>query len=343
MRIRAKRRESGSGAVRSGCCSSLQSNRQQAPFFPAGERGRGVPGAFFQAKPEIGSANDGFEREADAMADRVAGAGSASRLQRKEGAGTAGSNPAPQPDSINGSGGRPLATATLREMNRAFAADFGNVRIHTDDQAARLSRRLQARAFTFGKDVYFNKGHYDPSSTAGRHLLAHELTHVLQQSGPAGARRIQAALLPRNQDCGSLATLPIHERPSDPVNRGAHFTETFRRPASGRVRVTVTATAPTGAAARYGFAPAGALGDVTVATPVPAGQVCGADDTFGSTVGQCHLISDEYLEDQHVERIGGTIRYEIALPEANRTTYELYWVRIYTNCRVYLDVRVDPV
>ena len=77
--------------------------------------------------------------------------------------------------------GRPLPPRLRAEMEAAFGADFGAVRIHTDETAAQLSRMLGAQAFTRGNDIFFNKGRFDPDTTAGKRLLAHELTHTRQQ------------------------------------------------------------------------------------------------------------------------------------------------------------------
>ncbi|SFM60914.1 protein of unknown function [Chitinophaga sp. YR627] len=77
--------------------------------------------------------------------------------------------------------GVPLSPDVKREMSQAIGADFGNVRVHTGDKATELSSELGAQAFTHGNDVYFNSGKYDPSTAGGKHLLAHELTHVVQQ------------------------------------------------------------------------------------------------------------------------------------------------------------------
>lgn len=79
--------------------------------------------------------------------------------------------------------GRPLPPVLRDSMEPRFGADFSSVRLHVDREAADLSSRLHARAFTQGSDIYFAPGAYDPASHAGRHLLAHELTHVVQQ-GP---------------------------------------------------------------------------------------------------------------------------------------------------------------
>lgn len=77
-----------------------------------------------------------------------------------------------------------------------FGADFSEVRVHSGSQAGELTQALQAKAFTVGNDVVFGEGQYSPGSTTGRQLLAHELTHVVQQGGgqfkyrslPAAAR-----------------------------------------------------------------------------------------------------------------------------------------------------------
>ena len=67
------------------------------------------------------------------------------------------------------------------EMEAAFGADFSAVRIHTDETAARLNKMLGAQAFTRGNDIFFNAGRFNPDTSAGKHLLAHELTHTRQQ------------------------------------------------------------------------------------------------------------------------------------------------------------------
>jgi len=78
-------------------------------------------------------------------------------------------------------GGDPLPGKTLGFMNQAFGLDFSKVRIHTGTQAAEMSQGIQAKAFTHGSDVYFNRGQYNPNSSDGKYLLAHELTHTIQQ------------------------------------------------------------------------------------------------------------------------------------------------------------------
>ena len=79
--------------------------------------------------------------------------------------------------------GMPLPEEIKRELETEMKADFTNVRIHTDAMAIQLSATLNAQAFTHGYDIYFNMGKYDPYSREGKHLLVHELTHVVQQKG----------------------------------------------------------------------------------------------------------------------------------------------------------------
>jgi Domain of unknown function (DUF4157) len=77
--------------------------------------------------------------------------------------------------------GEPLPASTRAEMERAFGADFSSVRVHTNGGAAQLSRGLKAQAFTYGEHIFFDHGRYDPESAQGKRLLAHELTHTVQQ------------------------------------------------------------------------------------------------------------------------------------------------------------------
>lgn len=81
------------------------------------------------------------------------------------------------------SSGQPIDTRTRSIMETRFGHDFSKVRIHTDDRAAESTRMINARAFIVGQDVVFGKGQYSPGTTEGKRLLAHELAHVLPQTG----------------------------------------------------------------------------------------------------------------------------------------------------------------
>lgn len=98
--------------------------------------------------------------------------------------------------SIRGDG-LPLDAATRAYMEPRFGHDFSQVRVHNDGEAARLTRTVNALAFTSGQDIFFREGEYDPTSFTGQRLLAHELAHTVQQaSGPvSGIPRSNGALM----------------------------------------------------------------------------------------------------------------------------------------------------
>ncbi len=79
--------------------------------------------------------------------------------------------------------GSPLPEKVQADMEGRFGTDFDDVQVHTDSESAQLSRDLKAQAFTHGRDIYFGAGKYNPDSGQGQELLAHELTHVVQQTG----------------------------------------------------------------------------------------------------------------------------------------------------------------
>jgi len=101
--------------------------------------------------------------------------------------------------------GQPLPESTRGPMESAFGADFSRVRIHSDEEAGRLANRAGAVAFAHENDVYFNRGAFEPHTRPGRHLLAHELTHVVQQGHAVQRRAIQRAALPPRPLHGSAA------------------------------------------------------------------------------------------------------------------------------------------
>ncbi|MBC2762792.1 MAG: DUF4157 domain-containing protein, partial [ANME-2 cluster archaeon] len=89
-----------------------------------------------------------------------------------------------QINAIKG-GGRPLAESERAYFEPRFGADFSQVRVHTDTQAAETARAVNAKAYTLGQDVVFGAEQYAPETAVGRRLLAHELTHVVQQTSPS--------------------------------------------------------------------------------------------------------------------------------------------------------------
>ncbi len=93
-------------------------------------------------------------------------------------------------------GGQKLPDDTRGFMESRFGADFSGVRVHTDNNAIQMNQAVGARAFTHGNDIHFNHGKYNPNSSSGRHLLAHELTHVLQQKVCNATKQVQCNSIP---------------------------------------------------------------------------------------------------------------------------------------------------
>jgi hypothetical protein len=87
--------------------------------------------------------------------------------------------------------GQPLSDSVRSFMEPRFHTDFSAVRLHTDASAHDLARSVNAQAFTVGTNIVFGAGHYDPASERGKHLLAHELTHVVQQGQGSGSSALQ--------------------------------------------------------------------------------------------------------------------------------------------------------
>jgi hypothetical protein len=116
-------------------------------------------------------------------------------IQRKaEGMPNLSANVASEIQAARG-GGSPLPLSVRRFMEPRFKADFSGVKVHTGDRAARLNRKVNAKAFAVGGDVFFGKGEFQPETERGKELIAHELTHTIQQ----GASR-QAPAVQRSED-----------------------------------------------------------------------------------------------------------------------------------------------
>ena len=166
-----------------------------------------------QMKMTVNRPGDKFEQEADRMADKVMRPAPATtlkddRLQRqtddklqkapapdekvqkkeddklqRKGSGEASAVGAATQSAIQNktTGGQPLSADTRSYMEPRFGADFSNVRIHSDSESASLSNHLSARAFTYQNHVFFSRDQYQPGTGEGKQLLAHELTHTVQQ------------------------------------------------------------------------------------------------------------------------------------------------------------------
>lgn len=205
---------------------------QSKPSRPA-RSAPGAPLQRLQARLEVGASGDRYEREADAVAARVmrsdagamaipptitplqgqrqaapkrkeeeerkrGGKVAKGRAQREAAAGaeggTASAEVAGAIATLQASTAPGLDRATQGFMEQRFGRDFSAVRIHAGPRAAAAAEALGAQAFTLGDDIFFNAGQYQPQTSTGRQLLAHELTHTVQQQGGGGGaarRRVQ--------------------------------------------------------------------------------------------------------------------------------------------------------
>jgi hypothetical protein len=174
--------------------------------------------AAIQAKLIIGAAGDQYEQEADSVAERVinmpapgaplptstgmgkgtpsaqrqegeeATTGPTSVVQRRESGSFEASQGLETRLAAKKGGGSPLPAAVRSFMEPRFGADFGSVRVHTGSEAAQMTREIGAQAFTHGSNIYFSPNKYSPGTESGRLLLAHELTHTLQQGASSHIR-----------------------------------------------------------------------------------------------------------------------------------------------------------
>ena len=138
-----------------------------------------------QRKPIFESNDDGQEQGNAPVQRKCSSCGAAMNKKevrmKSEGATPAvPTNLSSQLSSQKGKG-NPLPETTKDNMESSFGNSFDNVRIHTDSPSVEMNQSIGAQAFTHGQDVYFNEGKYQPETGEGHHLLAHELTHVVQQ------------------------------------------------------------------------------------------------------------------------------------------------------------------
>ena len=176
-----------------------------------GHRGgrRKADPSLVQSDKGLASSKDSYEHEADRVADHVVAGQKAtvvgmppiSKVQQSS------YNDLPgrveEPDK---SGGQALPDKTRSEMEIGIGADFSKVKVHTDSKAVQMSKDMGARAFAHGNDIYFNSGQYNPQSNEGKHLLAHELTHTVQQG--ASKPSVQKA-----EDPSASPDAPKEEKP----------------------------------------------------------------------------------------------------------------------------------
>ena len=138
-----------------------------------------------QAKPLTASITPVIQRAGPEEEEEV----QAKPLVQRSGGGFQASADLEQRLDAGRGGGAPLPSQVRAFMEPRFGTDFSGVRVHTGGEAAQLNRSISAQAFTHGQNIYVGEGKYSPGSDAGKRLLAHELTHVVQQGGASTNRQ----------------------------------------------------------------------------------------------------------------------------------------------------------
>lgn len=228
-------------------------------YVPANSwrRSLGNRGSILQTKLKVGAVNDPLEKQADRVADRVVrgvapaettmpaaaglhrkcqACGADDRLLQRKADGAAPAGGAGAVSAMpQTAGGFALPTASRSWFETRFGgADFGDVRLHTGEAAAAMADGVNAKAFTLGRDIVFADGQYQPGTSAGNRLLAHELTHVLQQRGRPDRGVIQREPgVDADDSWRELITTEL--LPGDPARdaEAAEAMERMRRTASG--------------------------------------------------------------------------------------------------------------
>jgi hypothetical protein len=192
-------------------------------------------GPTVQASLRVSAPGDPYEQEAERVADSVMRMPAGPDAERGTGADMpsyyiqrspsgAGADVSPQVESSIGQmqgGGQPLPAGERTFFEGRFGHDFSNIRIHADDHAAQTAQSLNARAFTVGSDIAFDSGEYQPGTDSGRHLLAHELTHTIQQTGGVAAKSVQRKLTISQAKDGQVVAKGTSERPPGPLTGGS--------------------------------------------------------------------------------------------------------------------------
>ena len=208
--------------------------------------------------------------------------------------------------------GKAMPDNTRAQMQSSFGYDFSGVNIHTDEESANMNRSLGAQAFTHGKDIYFNQGKYNPESSQGQHLLAHELTHVVQQD--QGELQPIQRELSNSTHCSPVGAVPISNSRRGAA-QGTWYSDPFSRPASGMVHVRVTTS--------------------------NVEEGCHRGNTFGVDIRKCNMIfPDTKMEPaQHTASHGDSIDYDFQIPGAGWFDSNTFYIRVHTNC--VCDITVD--
>lgn len=207
-------------------CGNEKNHLQRKTGVSEASEARSRSQPIIQAKLTIGASNDPLEHEADHIADQVMRAPPSNsevspvppRIQRVSDESSGNVDAAPQSvESVLASPGRSLEPALRHDMEQRFGHDFSRVRLHTDEAAARSAKDLHADAYTVGNNIVLDSGNFRPETTSGSLLLAHELTHVIQQSDTLSVNSHRGVYKPSDHSIDRASRKRVQRQPKKPA------------------------------------------------------------------------------------------------------------------------------
>lgn len=265
-----------------------------------------------QRKLTIGASNDPLEQEADRVAEQVMAMPLNSgvkhtlpRIQRftSQASEKSLNTAPPSVDRVLASSGRPLEPTLRQDMEARFGHDFSQVRVHTGRDAEQSAKDVNAQAYTVGNDMVFGVGRFLPESQHGQRLIAHELTHVVQQQS-INNPSIQRLSDP---DCGSTVALPMTGSCSDFIH--TCNSETFIPGSSSQISIEVEVD--------YAESPGNT----------------GPED-FSVQVYKCGTLWDTKIGSK---RLGPNIPSKFSFNIASVTSGDKYYLKIYSRSHLSLN------
>ena len=224
-----QKKPGASGALRAPCVSDCAAPAKRQRVWNS----LALRSPVLQPKLAVSSPGDAHEREADRVADAVAGHGSPQSHHAPVNE-TPGMTAPPVVDEVLRSPGTPIEPSTRDFMESRFGHDFGSVRLHTGPKAAESARAVNALAYTVGSDVVFGEGQQATHGDAGRRVLAHELTHVVQQSTGLGRKVLQRWTLNSCNQAQSVYVEDAFAKSYDNLSKAAR--RLAQKPTTDRVK-----------------------------------------------------------------------------------------------------------
>ena len=208
-------------------------------------------------------------------------------------------------------GGQPLPESTRAFFEPRFGRDFSQVRVHSDAEAAESAREVNAKAYTVGTDIMFGAGQYAPENSTGQKLMAHELTHVVQQQ--PGSIGMEVVRRLSNSDCDTVSARPLR-------GRSRSFVHTFYTPSFRGAGATINI-------------------DVSVDYHGSRPPYITQQEDFRVSVWQCHVLFDGMVTNRLSSELPDIVRLRgVRLPAVSWNTYDAFYVKVYSRSHVNIEV-----